>query len=157
EPSYSFFAGVSPLVIPFNIGSIEAEAAVAQGTSLGASASYTELNDTRYSTAEAKLRFYPSDNAFQGIALGIGAGLTRFSKLVTSCCGPGALMTRESLDAPTIGMLIDYDWTPDAHNRRFVIGVGGEAKRIIATDDDRNRLGLQNAYLSGRLIVGLAF
>ena len=157
EPGYQFFVGFSPLVIPFNIGSIEAETALGPGATLGASASYTEINDDRWSTGEMKLRFYPSGIAFRGLSVGMGVGLTRFQSLVTPCCDINPQSSWESLDAPTMGMLVDYDWTPNPRNHQFVIGLGAEAKRIVASDEDRNRLGLPTAYLSGRFVVGYAF
>jgi hypothetical protein len=157
EPAYQFFVGFSPLVIPFNIGEVEAETAIAPGVTLGASGSYTEINDDRWSTGEAKIRFYPSNIAFRGLAFGVGVGLTRFSNLMTSCCDANPQSSWASLDAPTMGMLVDYDWTPSTRNHQFVIGLGAEAKRIVASDQNRNALGLPTAYLSGRFVLGYAF
>jgi hypothetical protein len=156
---------LNPLSIPFNVGSLELEGAVNRGTTLGAVGSYMQFSEDgkrhEFTTGEAKLRVYPDNIAFRGLALGMGLGVTRFAtrEVVDDGSGFGCCTTvdRQTLDAPTLGMLVDYDWVPNPNTRQFVVGFGVEAKRIIASDDDRNRLGLPTAYLAGRFVVGLAF
>jgi hypothetical protein len=39
----------------------------------------------------------------------------------------------------------------------IMVGAGIGAKRILASSDDRNRVGLDRATLTGRFTVGIAF
>ena len=63
---------------------------------------------------------------------------------------------RESLDTPTFGVILDYNWMLGAQ-RRFVVGTGVGAKRILASSEDRERVGLDRAQFTGRFTIGIAF
>ncbi len=166
----TMFVGVSPLSIPFDIGSVEIEGLAQRGVTVGGVASYTQFQSDgekhEFATGEVKLRFYPDNVAFSGLSFGAGLGVTEFRRYqpngvvdfgAPGCCSTTTTPTKQTLDAPTFGMLVDYDWTPNPRTRQFVIGFGVEGKRIIASDDARSRLGLPMAYLAGRLVAGIAF
>ena len=57
---YRTYIAVNPLGIPFDVASAEMETGVAQGVTVGGQVSYTSLGDDRYSTVDAKVRYYPS-------------------------------------------------------------------------------------------------
>ena len=147
---YRTYVGLNPLGIPFDIFSIELESGVAQGMTLGVSASQTDFDDDRYSSADLKFRYYPSEVVLRGFSIGASLGALRFSN---NNGFPGA---RETLDAPTFGVLVDYNWMLGARHR-FVVGTGVGAKRILASTEDRNRVGLERAQLTGRFTLGVAF
>jgi hypothetical protein len=145
---YRTYVAVNPLGIPFDIASVEVESGVAQGVTVGGQASYTALGDDRYSTIDAKLRYYPSEVVLRGFSLGVSAGRTRFTQRNDS--------VRPNLDFGTIGLLLDYNWMLGAR-RRFIIGTGIGAKRVLANQDERTAAGLDHAYMTVRFVVGLAF
>lgn len=149
---YRTYVAVNPLGIPFNIASAELESAVASGITLGGAASYTAIRHDRYTTFDAKLRYYPSEVVLQGFSIGASVGHSRFSTLVGSLTGD----IRSALDYNTIGLLVDYNALLGAR-KRFVLGTGLGAKRILGNDDGRDRLGLTNPLLTVRFVVGLAF
>ena len=76
------------------------------------------------------------------------AGVTRYSKVVTA--------TRQSLSAPTAGILLDYNWLL-GRSERFLVGTGIGAKRILASESERQRVRLDYATVTTRLILGFAF
>jgi hypothetical protein len=79
---------------------------------------------------------------------------TRFSRLVFD---PGSFdPVRAQLETPTLGVLLDYNWAHGS-DRRFVVGLGVGAKRILATRTERERLQLDRAYMTGRFVIGLKF
>ncbi len=149
---YRTYVAVNPLGIPFNIASAEVESGVANGITLGGAASYTVISHDRYTTFDAKLRYYPSEVVLEGLAIGASVGHSRFSTLVGTPTGD----TRSGLDYNTVGLLVDYNFLLGAR-KRFVLGTGLGAKRIFGNDDERDRLGLNNPLITARFVVGLAF
>jgi hypothetical protein len=149
---YRTYVAVNPLGIPFNIAAAEVESAIASGITLGGAASYTSLSHDRYTTFEGKLRYYPSEVVLQGFSIGASLGHSRYSTLVGSPTGD----IRSGLDYNTLGLLVDYNALLGAR-RRFVVGSGLGAKRILGNAEERDRLGLSNPVLTVRFVVGLAF
>ena len=146
---YTSYIGINPLGIPFDIFSIEVESGIAQGMTLGASAAHTEIDNQRYSSADFKFRYYPSEVVLKGFSIGASAGLLRYSDI-------GVDNTRQTIDSPTLGLLLDYNWMLGA-THRFIIGTGLAAKRILAGAADREKVDLSRAQLSARFTVGVAF
>ncbi len=155
---YRSYIGINPLGIPFDIGSLEFESAVTAGVTVGGAGSYTDIDNDRYTTADVKVRYYPGEVVLRGFSLGASAGYLHYSaRQDTPTLGSGTVTsTRSSLDAPTLGVLVDYNWMLGTR-RRFLVGTGVGAKRVIAGADARQRVGLDRAYLTGRFTVGLAF
>jgi hypothetical protein len=140
--------GINPLGLPADIGTLEIENAVAQGITVGAAGSYIDVSDSRFTTLEFKLRYYPGDVVLRGWSVGATAGSTRFSNIVDG--------NRETLVAPTIGLIVDYNWLL-GRSEHFLIGTGGGAKRVLASEDARERAHVDRAVFTARLIVGVAF
>jgi hypothetical protein len=147
---YRTYLGLNPLGIPFDIFSIELESGIAQGMTLGASASHTDFDNDVYSSADLKFRYYPSEVVLRGFSVGASLGVLRFKN------GSGFLGESETLDAPTFGVLVDYNWMLGARHR-FVVGTGLGAKRLLTSTEERNRVGLERAQLTGRFTLGVAF
>jgi hypothetical protein len=160
-PQWRSFLGANPLGIPFDIVSVEAETAVSSGGTLGALGSYNDINNTRYRTFDARFKYYPSEIAMQGFAIGLSVGYTKFNGELANqgaVCPTCATTTpaRGQLNASTLGVLVDYNWT-QGPTQRFVVGTGVGAKRILAAADKRQAIGLDRAYVTGRFVVGLLF
>jgi hypothetical protein len=146
---YRTYIAVNPLGIPFDVASVEVETGVVQGVTVGGQGSYTSLGDDRYSTIDAKVRYYPSEVVLRGFSMGVSAGHTHFTTRNND-------VTRRNLDFATIGLLLDYNWMLGTRHR-FIVGSGIGAKRVLANADERDAAGLDHAYMTARFVVGLAF
>jgi hypothetical protein len=142
------YIALNPLGIPFDIASAEMETAVAPGLTFGGVASYTDVSKDRYTSFDAKARFYPGEVVLRGFAIGVSVGSLRYSSVPNS--------SRQTLTAPTVGLLADYNWMLGI-NHRFLVGTGLGAKRILASTAERERVGLDKAYATVRCVFGFAF
>jgi len=148
---YRSYISINPLGIPFDLFSAEVESGIAQGMTLGASASHIDVGDERYSSADLKFRYYPSEVVLRGFSIGASVGMLRYSDTDVDATG-----VRQTLDTPTFGVILDYNWMLGAQ-RRFIVGTGIGAKRILASSDERDRVNLDRAQITGRFTVGIAF
>jgi hypothetical protein len=142
------YIGFNPLGLPANVFTLELENAVAAGITVGGVASYIDVDHSRYTTADFKVRYYPSEVVLRGFAVGATAGVTRYSNVVDT--------VRQSLSAPTIGILLDYNWLL-GRSERFLVGTGIGAKRVLASSSERKRADVDYATITMRLILGFAF
>lgn len=157
---YRAFIGINPLGIPFDIGAIEVEGVMLPGVTVAGALSYSALNDDegngegdpRFFSGDLKVRYYPGEVALKGFGIGLGLGFTKYSEL-RDVAGE---LRREELTAPTISVLADYNFLLGAR-QRFVVGTGIGAKRLLASEEDRDRTGAPRAYPFVRFVLGLAF
>jgi hypothetical protein len=151
------FIGANPLGIGFDLVSVEAETAIGPGETIGGLASYNDVNKTRFTTFDAKFKYYPGEVALQGFSAGVSVGYTKFdTELPNQTVQPPALPLRGVLKAPTLGLLADYNFTMGP-TQRFLFGTGIGAKRILSSATSRDPLGLDRAYLTARFVVGMLF
>jgi hypothetical protein len=158
-PQWRSFIGANPLGIPFDIVSLEAETAVSAGGTLGILASYNDIQDTRFTTFDARFKYYPGEIAMRGFAIGLTAGYTKFNGFRSPYnppFGSTAEPPRDNLNAGTLGVLIDYNLA-QGPSQRFVVGTGVGAKRILTSRAKRESIGLDRAYVTARFVVGLLF
>jgi hypothetical protein len=134
--------------LPADIGTVEVENAVAPGITVGGVASYIDVSDHRYTTFDFKIRYYPGEVVLRDYSIGGTLGYTRFSNMVSD--------TRQSLSAPTVGIVVDRNWIY-GRGQHFVVGTGLGAKRVLASTADRARANVDRAIVTGRLILGFAF
>ena len=146
---YRTYISINPLGIPFDLFSAEVESGIAQGMTLGASGSHIDVGDERFSSADFKFRYYPSEVVLRGFSLGGSVGIERYSDIRSQG-------ERETLDSPTFGVIVDYNWMLGARHR-FIVGTGVGAKRILANSEDRARVGVDRAQLTARFTMGIAF
>ncbi len=147
---YTSYIGLNPLIIPFDLGAGEFEVGVAQGTTVGGSVSYLDYDDERFTSADLKVRYYPGEVVLRGFSLGFTAGYLRYSVARTDS------IDRAVLDGPTIGLVTDYNWLLGG-TKRFLIGTGIGAKRVLVSKSERDEVDLNRTYVTARFIVGLAF
>ena len=173
-PAYRSLVGFNPLGIPFDIASLEFETLVQQGITFGVAGSYVATDDDlgdaaeRFTSVDVKGRYYPGEVVLRGFSVGLSLGITNYSERVYdySVCNPtptnpnpcanGAPSSRESLVTPTIGVLVDYNFMLGAE-RRFVVGTGIGAKRLLKHSSDIEGFDPPRAYPFGRFAIGLAF
>ncbi|HEY6220534.1 MAG TPA: hypothetical protein VIV65_10805 [Gemmatimonadaceae bacterium] len=154
-PQWRSFLGANPLGIPFDIVSIEAETSISSAATMGVVGSYNDIDHKRYQTLDARFKYFPGEVALQGFAVGLTVGYTKFNGLLKK--QPfGTDSARGKLNAPTLGVLVDYNWT-QGPTQRFVVGTGVGAKRVLATAEKRDPIGLDRAYLTARFVIGLLF
>jgi hypothetical protein len=160
-PEWRSFFGANPLGIPFDIVSVELETTIAPAATLGFVGSYNDIDNRLFTTFDGRFKYYPGEIAMRGFSVGVSGGYTKFrgnegydclSTPPYTCSSTGF----QTLNAGTLGVLVDYNWT-QGPSQRFVIGTGVGAKRILASVDERNRVGLDRAYVTGRFVIGLLF
>ena len=148
----------NPVLLPLGSPMIELETGVGAGFTLGGVASYTNLTD-RYTSIEAKLRYYPGKVVLQGFSMGLTAGWLRFST-----DNHDTRVSSGTLSAPTVGIIADHNWLL-GRSRQFLVGTGLGAKYWLASERDRAALYLQPRgnplgsakYINVRFVVGYAF
>jgi len=157
EIPYRTYVAIDPLGIPFDIFSAELENAIGPGITLGGAGSYTDLNHDRYTTADLKFRYYPGEVVLRGFAIGASVGYLHYrrSKGLDEVV-PVSDSTPATLDAPTIGVLVDYNWLLGTR-KRFFVGTGVGAKRILSGEAERQAVDIDRAYLTARFVLGIAF
>ena len=146
-PSRTYIA-FNPVGLPADIGTFEIENAVAQGVTLGGVGSYMDIDHHRFTTFDFKVRYYPGEVVLRDWSIGGSVGYTRFSNLVGG--------VRQTLDAPTLGIILDRNWIY-GRGGHFVVGTGVGAKRVLASTEERDRADVERAVVTGRLIIGFAF
>jgi hypothetical protein len=162
--AYRGFVGLNPLGIPFDIFSIEAEGWLLPGFTVGGSGSYNSVRgdigaggrDPRFGSGDVKVRYYPAEIPFRGLAVGLGLGVTRYSSVVQVASPAGLAEDRQHVTAPTISIFGDYNYLIGAR-QRFIVGTGVGAKRLLASEEERDRADAPRAWVFVRFVLGLAF
>jgi hypothetical protein len=153
-PRYHSIFSINPLGIPFEIASIELESAMLPGVTFGGALNYVAPgDDVRFFTGDLKARYYPGEVALEGFSVGLGVGFVQYSDRIST---EFATEQRESLTAPSLSVLVDYNFLLGAQ-RRFVVGTGVGAKRVITSREQRERVDIPRAYPFVRFVIGLAF
>lgn len=144
-----------PLNAMFSVFSAEIEHAIGTSATLGVGGSYwshnDDLGDTKYSSGDVKVRFYPEAHPLQGFSFGGQVGYTSVSDNTTDTFGGSSKSTSHG---PTIGVALDYNWLLGA-SRATYVGLGVGAKKIFANSDDIGDATL--AYPTARISIGYAF
>ena len=150
------YVGINPVGLPFDIATVEVESAVAPGITLGGVGSYIDVGDPKFTTGEFKVRYYPGEVVLRGASVGATLGLTHFSNKVNDPATRADDEVRQTLTAPTLGIIVDYNWLY-GREQHFLIGTGIGAKRVLASQSERDRVDIDRAIFTLRLIVGFAF
>lgn len=148
---------ILPLHSIFGFYAGEYERAINNTTTLGVGGSYFSLNDFRYSTVEAKLRYYPSGDPLKGLSFGVTAGPTMLSDREYSYDDGNENERRESITGVGIGFEIAKSQLLGV-DQRFYYGYGAGLKRIFFSGDDDALFSDAEVVLPTlRLSVGYAF
>jgi hypothetical protein len=147
---------INPLAIPFGVFSAEYEAALpSPGFTFGVGGTYYSSGSDRDAWAEAKGMYYPGEIPFRGFSVGLTAGV-HSSRGNTSDCSfiTGCQTGRKTQTAPTLGVLVSYDWLI-GRQERFRVGLGAGAKRILKNVKSGDPL--PQVFPDGRFVIGLVF
>ena len=147
---------VQPIMAMIGVLSFDYERAVGDGVTVGVGASYWDTGtlgldaagvlDARYSSAEAKVRYYPAETVFRGFSLGATLGGARGSvKLLSE--------DRERAGGVKVGVEADYNWLL-GRSRRLAMALGVGGKRIFYSASGTH---LEGAYPTSRIAIGWAF
>src|SRR5688500_3299895 len=104
-----------------------------------------------YTSADVRLRYYPSAEAPTKFAAGISFG---YSRVTEDDRRDGTLVERE-FDAVSVGLDLGYSWLL-GRTRQFFIGAGIGAKRVFPIGDDGDD-DKTYGYPTVRLSMGYAF
>jgi hypothetical protein len=107
-------------------------------------------DETSYTSAEIKLRYYPSAEAPTKFSAGIAFGYSRVSDEDPGAVGP------DKFDALAVGIDLGYSWLL-GRTRQFFIGTGIGAKRLFPIGEDDDDDDETFGYPTLRLSVGYAF
>jgi hypothetical protein len=145
-----------PLNAMFSVYAAEIEHAIGSSVTLGVGGSYwsnsDDVSDTKYSSGDLKLRYYPEAHPLQGFSFGGQVGYTSVSDRSNDSFG-GA-NTKSTAHGATIGVALDYNWLLGA-SKAFYVGLGLGAKKIFANTNDIGNATL--AYPTARVSIGYAF
>lgn len=168
RPTVTQTATLNLLALPFGAASAEYERAVGTGgfaVGVGGLTTFGDVDDDddafddgddRFSSLQAKLKYYPSENGLRGLAVGVTAGVARATDVRTntffsSTGQPSTVRERRTRTAPTLGVVLDYNYLV-GRRRRFVVGLGIGARRVL---DPGGPLG--EVIPDGRFQVGFGF
>jgi len=141
---------INPLGIPFEIVSVEFEAALHDAFTLAGNFSYFSPDEFTRSSFEVKGRLYPNEQAPRGFSVGVGLGAVNTRENT----GFNGVVTKQDKTDPSIGVYIDYNWLLGKSDR-FFVGSGFGAKRILGDDDDFDDAPF--VYGTARFLIGVAF
>src|SRR5215216_2554664 len=141
---------INPLGIPFEVVSVELEAALHDAFTLAGNFSYFSPDDFTRSSFEVKGRLYPNEQAPRAFSVGFGLGMVNTRENVVR----NEAEVKQDETHPSIGVYVDYNWLLGKRNR-FFVGAGFGAKRILGESDDFGDAPF--VYGTARFLIGVAF
>ena len=158
---YTQTISINPIGLPFGFfsGEYEFSPTGSGGVTLGIGGTYAtgiyeddSGSDDRDAWVEGRVMYYPSEVPLRGFSVGLTAGYHNARNDGSDLFEPGGVVRSEG--APTVGVLLNYNWLIGAR-RRFLVGTGIGAKRVLT--DVASDSPLSQVYPDGRLQIGLAF
>lgn len=142
----------------------EYERRVQDNLAVAVSGSHTRLDDI-YTSADLKLRFYPTGRALEGfgLSMGLGVGRIRNDDEAEFCIEPlpgtprGCTSTNEKATGPTASVEAQYQWLL-GKRRSTAVSFGAGVKRYYIDDELRPGFDIFQEYVPTlRLTIGYAF
>jgi hypothetical protein len=151
---------VNPIALPFGWLSAEYERVASPAFTLGLGGAYVndaafeddDFDDARDAWIHARVRYFPNERAPRGFSIGLTAGYHSARGRGDFADVTDPLRTE---GAPTLGVVLDYDWLL-GRRRRFAVGTGIGVRRVL-TNVDTDVSPLEQVYPDGRLQIGFAF
>ena len=145
---------IQPLNAMFTVYSAEYERQAGKAVTFGVGGTYWSADDddlseeVSYTSADVKLRYYPSGAALQGFSFGASAGFTSVSAQDAT--------TDESESGPTFGVLLEYQWLMGV-KKNFSVALGAGAKMLFVDEDNVSNETFTARYPTARVSVGYAW
>jgi hypothetical protein len=151
---YRTSVAANPFAPIFGGLSGEFETTLSPGFTLGAGG-LADLSSgrERFTTLQAKLKYYPNEVALRGFAVGVTLGFVSQRDESTDMF-TGERFGARTETAPTYGIVLDYNWQL-GRQRRFLVGTGIGARRVLRNVGDDSPL--SQYYPDGRLVLGWTF
>lgn len=150
DTTYSRVLTIQPINLVLTIVAGEYEQKLGAATTWGIGTTYWDAGPIggsgKYFSGEVKLRYYPDGTALRGFSVGGSAGLSNISG------GNGS----STLSAPSLGVLLEYQWLL-GKTKSFVVAIGGGAKVLIASPDRNSSGDFTLRYPTARVSIGFAF
>ena len=163
---YRHTVATNPLAIALGSVSAEYERVMGRGISAAVGGShlagisldddeYGSARDSRESWAQAKLLYYPDEDAPRGLSVGFTFGYhSAHERNNYPILGASSGQGPRTDAGATAGFVADYNRLVGP-TRRILVGVGLGARRVLKDVDEESPLA--PGYWDGRLVVGLAF
>jgi hypothetical protein len=155
-PVQSNVISINPFGFLFEWYSVEYEHAFSSTATWSVGAGHIDMGDvndqTKYTSADLRLRYYPAAEAPSKFSAGIAFGYSRVSDEDRATDG---VVIKDEFDALSVGIDLGYSWLL-GRTRQFFIGTGIGAKRLFPLgerNDDNETFG----HLTVRLSIGYAF
>ena len=144
---------IQPLSAVMTVYSGEFERSASKAMTWGVGGTYWNAGDTgdevTYTSADLKLRYYPSGAALQGFSLGGTVGYSNVK-------GSSTLAGDASAGGASVGVLIEYQWLMGT-SRNVALALGAGAKALMVDDSDVSSSNFTARYPTARVSVGYAF
>ena len=145
---------IQPLNAMMTVFAGEYEHGLGKAASWGIGATYWDAGDEsvselKYSSADVKVRYYPQGTTLQGFSIGGSVGFTQAKETAGS--------TETSQSAPSLGVLLEYQWLMGA-KKSFSMSLGAGAKALFLDEDNFSSGGDFTArYPTARISIGYAW
>ncbi len=144
---------IQPINAVFTAYSAEYEHAVGTAVTFGVGGTYFNVGDgvdeVTYKSGDLKLRYYPNGTALMGFSFGVTGGYSAVS-------GTDFNGATESASAPSLGVLLEYQWLLGL-KRNFAVTLGVGAKAVFINDNSISSSNFIARYPTARVSIGYAF
>lgn len=147
----------NPFLPLFGYFSGEFEHRIKNNVSFAVAGSHTKFDNRNYTSADAKLRLYPSEKALEGfgIAAGLGFGSIKRENVYFYDCVANCPLTTRTISSPTFMIEVGYQWLL-GRSRATALTAGFGAKRYLG-GRDADYVNIERVTPMGRLSIGYAF
>lgn len=140
----------------------EFEQKLRDNLSVAVSGSYIapDEDDEHFTSADVKLRLYPSEKALRGFGIAAGLGVGRQSQIESFACpaivGYVCNDQRRRVTGPTFSVEMQHQWLLGS-KRSTAVTIGGGAKRYFIDDSPQGYEVFDQFMPTLRLTIGYAF
>jgi hypothetical protein len=159
-PAHQQVISANPLGLLFGYYNAEYERAINSTVTAGVAGAYFSPDNDALATIEAKFRYYPQARPLSGFSIGGSLGYGQvtdeqdFDEFIVD--SPAQQDDATTSSAFIVGVELNYNWLV-GRDRRFFIGTGIGARRLIGSDVD-NESDLPVVIPSIRLVnIGFTF
>jgi hypothetical protein len=153
NPPHRNIISIQPLSAILTVYSAEYEHAAKKTVSWGIGATYWSTgsgsDQVTYTSGDFKLRYYPNGIALDGVSVGGSVG-------ASSIKGTSTTGGAETVSAPSLGMLIEYQWLL-GEEKHLALALGAGAKMLIVNSAKISSSSFIARYPTLRISLGYAY